>query len=153
MKQKIKAWVGYAISGGSIALYMYLVSVLDVPDFLRPLRYLGWLLLGLGVGLIVLSIVTLVRNRGGGLIEDGIYGIVRHPMYLGAMFCFSAYCFFVPHWLVLLIVLVNVGIAYGFMLQGDRENVAQFGAAYRHYMDTVPRMNLLAGILRHVQNT
>jgi protein-S-isoprenylcysteine O-methyltransferase Ste14 len=153
MKQKIKAWVGYAISGGSIALYMYLVSVLDVPDSLRPLRYLGWLLLGLGVGLIVLSIVTLVRNRGGGLIEDGIYGIVRHPMYLGAMFCFSAYCFFVPHWLVLLIVLVNVGIAYGFMLQGDRENVARFGAAYRHYMDTVPRMNLLAGILRHVQNT
>jgi len=112
MKQKTKETLGYIVNGLSTALFIYLVFTLDVPDFLRPLRYFGWILLGFGIGLVVLSIVALVSNQGAGLVERGVYGIVRHPMYLGAMLCFLSYFFFHPHWLILLISSANIAVVY-----------------------------------------
>jgi protein-S-isoprenylcysteine O-methyltransferase Ste14 len=152
MNQNMKETIGYIVNGLSIALFIYLVSILEVPDFLRPLRYFGWILLSLGIGLVVLSIVSLVRNQSTGLIERGIYGVVRHPMYVGAMLCYLSYVFFHPHWLILLISSVNIAIIYWFVLRGEQQNVIKFGDAYRRYMENVPRINLLAGILRLVQN-
>jgi protein-S-isoprenylcysteine O-methyltransferase Ste14 len=152
MKQKTKETIGYFVNGLSMALFIYLVFTLDVPDFLRPLMYLGWILLVFGIGLVVLSIVALVRNQGAGLIERGIYGIVRHPMYLGAMLCFLSYFFFHSHWLILLISSANIAVVYWFILQGERQNITRFGDAYRRYMESVPRINLLAGIFRRLQS-
>ena len=143
---------GYIVNGLSIAVLFYLLFALDSPDILRPLAVAGWILLVCGMGLMVLSIVALVRNQGAGLIEHGVYGIVRHPMYLGAMACYLSFFFFRPHWLVLLVSTVNIAVVYGFMLQGERQNVAKFGDAYRRYMETVPRINLLAGILERMQS-
>jgi protein-S-isoprenylcysteine O-methyltransferase Ste14 len=152
MKQKTKETIGYIINGLSMALFIYLVFTLDVLDFLRPLRYLGWILLGCGIGLVVLSIVALVSNQGAGLVEWGVYRLVRHPMYLGAMLCFLSYFFFHPHWLILLISSVNIAVVYWFILQGEQQNIAKFGDAYRCYMGSVPRINLLAGIFRRMQS-
>ena len=152
MKQKTKEMIGYIINGSSVALFIYLMSTLDVSDSLRPLRYFGWILLVFGIGLVVLSIVALVRNQGAGLIERGIYGIVRHPMYLGAMMCFLSYFFFHPHWLILLISSANIAILYCFILQGEQQNITKFDDAYKRYMETVPRINLLAGIFRRLQS-
>ena len=144
--------IGYIINGSSVALFIYLMSTLDVPDSLRPLRYSGWILLGFGIGLVVLSIVAFVGNQGTGLIERGIYGIVRHPMYLGAMICFLSYFFFHPHWLILLISSANIAIIYRFILQGEQQNITKLEDAYKRYMETVPRINLLAGIFRRLQS-
>jgi protein-S-isoprenylcysteine O-methyltransferase Ste14 len=152
MKQKTKDTIGYFVNGLSMALFVYLAFTLDVPDFLRPIRYFAWLLLGFGIGLILLSIVALVSNQGEGLIERGIYGLVRHPMYLGAMMCFLSFSFFLPHWLIFAISSVNIAVVYYFILQGEKQNITIFGNAYRRYMETVPRINLLAGIFRRVQN-
>jgi protein-S-isoprenylcysteine O-methyltransferase Ste14 len=152
MKQKTKETIGYIVNGLSMALFIYLVFTLDVPDFLRPLRYFGWIILGFGISLVVLSIAVLVSNRGAGLIEWGVYGIVRHPMYLGAMICFLSFFCLHPHWLILLISSANIIVVYWFILQGEQQNIAKFGNAYRRYMETVPRINLLAGILRRMQS-
>jgi protein-S-isoprenylcysteine O-methyltransferase Ste14 len=152
MKQKTKETIGYIVTGLSIALFVYLIAILDVPDFLRPLVYLGWILLGFGIGLVVLSIVALVSNQGAGLVEGGVYGLVRHPMYLGAMLCFLSYFFFHPHWLVLLLSSANVAVVYWFILQGEQQNIAKFGDAYRCYMGSVPRINLLAGVFRRLRS-
>jgi len=94
MKQKAKETIGYFVNGLSITLFIYLAFTLDVPDFLRPLSYFGWILLGCGISLIVVSISVLVSNQGAGLIERGIYGIVRHPIYLGASFVSSRFSSF-----------------------------------------------------------
>jgi protein-S-isoprenylcysteine O-methyltransferase Ste14 len=152
MKQKTMETLGYIVNGLSIALFIYLVFTLDVPDFLRPLVYLGWILLGCGIGLVTLSIVALVRNQGAGLIEHGVYGLVRHPMYVGAMLCFLSYFFFHPHWLILLLSFVNVAVIYWFILQGEQQNITKFGDAYRRYMESVPRINLLAGVFRRLRS-
>jgi protein-S-isoprenylcysteine O-methyltransferase Ste14 len=132
-------------------LLFYLGFTLDTPDVLRPLSVFGWILLVCGMGLVVWSIVALARSRDAGLIEGGVYGLVRHPMYLGAMVCFLAFFFFCPHVLVLSIVALNLAVVYAFILQGERQNALKFGDAYRRYMETVPRINLLAGILRRLR--
>lgn len=151
-KQETKETLGYIIHGLSIATFVFLASTLDVSDGLPLVKYLAWILLGFGIFLIVLSTATLIRHREEGLIERGIYGIVRHPMYLGAMVIFLSWIFFLPHWVVLLISSVNIAIVYWFILHGEHRNIEKFGSAYRRYMEAVPRINLLVGLLRRVQS-
>lgn len=112
MKQETKETLGYAVNGLSFVLYFYLASILNIPDVSPTTKYLAWVLFGSGLVLIVLSIATLVSNRGAGLIEWGIYAIVRHPMYLGAMVLFLSWIFFLPHWIIVLISSVNIAIVY-----------------------------------------
>jgi protein-S-isoprenylcysteine O-methyltransferase Ste14 len=151
MKRETKGTLGLVVNGLSIALLFYLAFSLDVPDVSPPVQYVAWILFGLGLVLVVLSIATLVRDREAGLIEWGIYGIVRHPMYLGAMLLFLSWIFFLPHWIVVLISAVNIAIVYWFILQGERQNITKFGDAYQRYMESVPRINLLAGLIRRLQ--
>jgi protein-S-isoprenylcysteine O-methyltransferase Ste14 len=152
MNRKTKEILGCAVNGLSFPAFFYLASTLVVPDALSPTKYPGWILLTFGVVLVVLSIATLVRNRKTGLIDWGIYGIVRHPMYLGAMILFLSWSFFLPHWIMVLISSANIGIVYWVILQGERRNIDKFGNAYQRYMETVPRINLLAGLLRRAQS-
>jgi protein-S-isoprenylcysteine O-methyltransferase Ste14 len=146
-----KETLGYVVNGLSCALFFYLASTLDALYVSPTIKYFAWILLGSGVVLIVLSITSLVSNREPGLIESGIYGIVRHPMYLGAMVLFLSWIFFHPHWTIVLISSANIAIVYWFILQGERQNIAKFGDTYRRYMETVPKMNLLAGLIRRLQ--
>jgi protein-S-isoprenylcysteine O-methyltransferase Ste14 len=69
-------------------------------------------------------------------------------MYLGAMFLFLAMAFFLPHWIMATLSVVNVMILYGFMLAEEKGNLEKFGDAYARYMQSVPRLNLLAGCIR-----
>jgi protein-S-isoprenylcysteine O-methyltransferase Ste14 len=151
MKQEATEILGYVVNGLSLALFFYLASALDVLYISPLIKYLAWLLLSFGLVLIALSIATLASHRGAGLIEWGIYGIVRHPMYLGAMVLFLSWIFFLPHWIIILISSVNVAIVYGFILQGERQNIVKFGDPYRRYTESVPRINLLAGLIRRLQ--
>jgi protein-S-isoprenylcysteine O-methyltransferase Ste14 len=154
MKQETKETLGYVVNGLSVVLFFYLVSIIDVPDVspVSPLIiYLAWVLFGLGLVLIVLSIATLVSHREVGLIEWGIYGIVRHPMYLGAMVLFLSWILFLPHWIIVLISSLNIAIVYWSILQGEHQNITKFGDPYVRYMETVPRINLLAGLIRRLQ--
>jgi protein-S-isoprenylcysteine O-methyltransferase Ste14 len=151
MKHTPLETVGMVVNGLSIALFFYLASTLEAPDAPPLIRYLGWLLFGLGLVLIVLSVVTLMANREASLVDRGIYSVIRHPMYLGAILLFLSWVFFLPHWIVLLISSANAAIVYWFILQGERSNITKFGDSYRRYMEAVPRVNLLAGLLRILQ--
>jgi protein-S-isoprenylcysteine O-methyltransferase Ste14 len=152
MKRNRKETLAYIVHGLSFALFFYLASTLDVPSVPPLIDYLAWVLLGFGSALVVLSIATLVSNREGGLIEWGIYGLVRHPMYLGAMVLFLSWVFFRPHWIIALISLANIAIVYWFILQGEHQNITMFGDTYRRYMETVPRMNVVAGLIRRLRH-
>jgi protein-S-isoprenylcysteine O-methyltransferase Ste14 len=152
MKQETKETLSYIANGLSLATLFLLGAIFDVPGGWPVVKVLAWVLFGVGMLLVVLSVSTLVRNRGQGLIDWGVYGIVRHPMYVGAMVLFLSWTLFVPHWITLLISSGNVAIVYWHILQGERGNVERFGGAYRCYMEAVPRVNLLAGLLRRLQS-
>jgi protein-S-isoprenylcysteine O-methyltransferase Ste14 len=92
-----------------------------------------------------------MRNKSGKLIKTGVYSLIRHPMYLGGMFLLFAMVCFLPHWIMVLLVSINLIVIYRFMLDGDRQNIEKFGEEYHIYKEQVPRMNLIVGIFKHLR--
>ncbi|MFX1300954.1 MAG: methyltransferase family protein [Promethearchaeota archaeon] len=151
MKQKALENLGYIINGLSIAAFFFLGNVIDVSLRWPFFKYIGWILLGIGLLLIAVSTYTLISNRGKGLIDWGIYGIVRHPMYVGAMLAFLSWVFFLPHWLTLILSSINITIVYLFILQGERRNIELFGSEYERYIENVPRANFMTRLLKSLR--
>lgn len=85
------------------------------------------------------------------VVSTGIYGLVRHPMYLSFLLTSLSLVFLAPHWLNAMSGAVVMGLLYNDMCREERGNLQRFGAAYQQYMEQVPRMNILAGIVRRVR--
>jgi protein-S-isoprenylcysteine O-methyltransferase Ste14 len=107
----------------------------------------GLLLAALGLALVAIATYTLIRYRDQGLIDWGIYGVVRHPMYLGAILAFLSWALILPGWITVLLAAVNAAICYRFVLDGERQNMARW-SEYVAYAARVPRLNLLAGVVQ-----
>jgi protein-S-isoprenylcysteine O-methyltransferase Ste14 len=153
MIEKAKEKVCYLINFLSIALYFFLVSILEAHFEIAVFRYLGWILLAFGLLLIISSTLALIRKNIKKLIEDGIYGFIRHPMYLGVILIFFSWIFFFPHWIIFLLSSLNIGVMYWFILQGERQNIDKFGEEYKRYMQAVPRINILGGIYKRLRGS
>jgi len=145
-KEKVLETVGLIINSFSIAGFFFLQVNFDTPFSWPYFNYAGLILFAAGILLIVMSTLTLVRNRGKGLIDWGIYRFVRHPMYVGAMMLFLSWAFLLPQWYTLLLSFGNIAIVYWFVHQEDRKNVKRFGSEYEEYRERVPRANIVAGI-------
>ncbi|MFX1603980.1 MAG: methyltransferase family protein [Promethearchaeota archaeon] len=99
------------------------------------------------------------RKRGGApegesivhttvLVDSGVYGVVRHPQYLGFMLIVLSFVLMSQHWLS---VFAGVGGCVLFYIDVRREeqsNIAKFGDEYRRYMQEVPGLNILIGVFR-----
>lgn len=72
------------------------------------------------------------------LVTDGVYGIVRHPLYVAGFFLFT----FNPNITVnsiTITVLADLYFLFGRFIE-DRRFLRFYGDQYREYMKTVPRM-------------
>lgn len=95
-----------------------------------------------------LSIATLVgitelSPRGqqqGRLLQDGIYGVVRHPRYLSAGVSTIANAFFINYSGLYILVLLLVPVGYLMIVLEERELIERFGEEYRKYQRAVPRL-------------
>ena len=68
------------------------------PAGVRELVVVGYVILGIGAFLVILSTITLRIKHVSHVIDSGIYGIVRHPMYLGGMIMFFSHALFGQNW-------------------------------------------------------
>lgn len=150
LSDKFKESASYALHILTLIAYFIFLFVLETPPALDFLQYIGLVLFILGIVFLTLSLLALLRNKTGALITSGVYGIVRHPMYLGAILLFIAMVCFLPHWIMLLLSAINVIIVYRFMIEGDAQNINKFGSEYREYTRVVPRANPLLGLIRWI---
>lgn len=144
---------------GVLLVLTWLLYLLEFHDSaIEPLVYAGWIVLGIGLTLILLAIVTL-RAKGRPaegkdfastttLVRDGIYGVVRHPLYLGWLLMYVAAILFSQHWIVATLAVLGTACIIQITRQEDRHLIGRFGDAYERYMDSVPAMNLAIGIAR-----
>ena len=151
MKNKVIEYAGYIIHVLTFISYFVLLTILEGPPTLGFLSYFGFLFFGLGILFVVLSITSQSRNKNRGLIENSVYGVVRHPMYLGGMLLFIAMTLFLPHWIMLVLALVNVTIIYFFTVAEEKMDIATFGDNYREYIGRVPRLNLVIGLFKSLK--
>ena len=131
-----------------MAFFLNMVAVtVSFPPMIEDLMSAGWILFGIGALLYVLSAITLRRRDERHVVESGVYGLVRHPLYLGAMM-FCSHIFLSQNGLVVVGTLGAVVCCYLLMLADEQQNVEAFGDDYTRYMQRVPRMNLVSGLLR-----
>lgn len=125
---------------------------------LVSLRNVGWIILWVAGFFGVIPIITFHKKGGvpkgqeyvhtAVLVDSGIYAVVRHPQYLSFMLINVGLMLIAQHWLVIAMGAVAVVLNYIIGLEADRAGIEKFGDAYRRYMQKVPRMNFLLGIMR-----
>jgi protein-S-isoprenylcysteine O-methyltransferase Ste14 len=119
----------------------------------------GWILLCSSIGLFVIAMRSL--HRGGKpsagwentteLTRSGIHGLVRHPMQLSGVVVACGLILVNPILPVLVFSAVSaICFALGVRAE-DRFNLAKFGEPYRAYMEQVPALNLLTGLLARLR--
>jgi len=129
------------------------------PDFYLPLFIVGWVFWVVGMVLVMAPIVMFPRRGGvpkgksfvhtSRLVDTGIYAVVRHPQYLGGILSiFITTLLFHPHWLFVILGIPGAAILYWSTKEEEKRLIERFGDDYRTYMQRVPRMNLILGIIR-----
>ena len=95
-----------------------------------------------------LSIATLVGitelspsgQHKGRLMQEGIYGVVRHPRYLSAGVSVITNALFINYAGLYILFLLLVPVGYLMIVLEERELIERFGEEYRKYQRGVPRL-------------
>jgi len=157
IRKRIVFEVEMALGVGSLWAAIFVPMLFDLPDLLpwpTALSLAGYALLWLGIGLFVVTILSL--RRGGKpvsgwektteLTTSGVHGLVRHPLQLSGILGACGTAVWQPALVVLVLSAVSVTCFALAARTEDQFNVAKFGEPYRIYMQQVPALNLLAGI-------
>lgn len=140
---------------------LVLTGVLETGSY-PALFVLGWIVWAFGMVLVMAPIIMFPRLGGvqkgkafvstTRLVDTGIYSVVRHPQYLGGILAiFVTTLLWYPHWLFGVLGAIGAVVVYMGAKEEDQRLVQQFGDDYIRYMQKVPRMNILAGIVRRVR--
>jgi len=146
MKRETKGKILMSILG--ITFFLNIIAINFFPPTIGELVVVGWVIFGIGALFYILSVVTLVRKGVSNIVDSRIYGIVRHPMYLGAMAMFFSHMFLGQSWVVVIGAIVAIVCCYLIVQSEDQQNIEKFGDDYKRYMERVPRTNFLLGIIR-----
>jgi protein-S-isoprenylcysteine O-methyltransferase Ste14/NAD-dependent dihydropyrimidine dehydrogenase PreA subunit len=82
------------------------------------------------------------------VVDTGLYGIVRHPQYLGCISMMLASVLVSQHWLSAIIGVPIAVWIYTEIPKEERGLIIKFGDDYKRYMQRVPRMNFVVGVIR-----
>ncbi|MHC1569027.1 MAG: methyltransferase family protein, partial [Candidatus Syntropharchaeia archaeon] len=119
---------------------------------LAILLYAGWIILAFGIIFLLWSSKS--RKEGHekdiGLVESGMYAFVRHPEFLGHILIIFALIIISQHWISLIVGAILIILLCLAMIEEEKRNIEKFGDAYRDYMKRVPRINLIAGIIKQI---
>ena len=140
-----------------IILSFFLYNQAGLP----VLKHIGWITLAVSAVFGWLPILVF-RKKGGVpkgksyiqttvLVDSGIYAVVRHPQYLSGALINLALILITQHWLIAMIGIVAIVLNYLIALKADWEIIEKFGDEYRRYMQRVPRLNFVAGIIRLIR--
>ncbi|MGY6520730.1 MAG: methyltransferase [Mongoliitalea sp.] len=135
-------------------IFIYSGTIEPYP-LLQPtevLTYIGYMLAAFGTIIIVKSFKNFSGKRFAGLtphddleikeelIQTGIHGYIRHPIYAGLMLIFIGYFLFSPT----LTSLIHAGMLVFYLPIGirleEKKLLAIFGEAYKKYQSKVPAL-------------
>jgi protein-S-isoprenylcysteine O-methyltransferase Ste14 len=146
MRRKKKDNILMIIIG--VVFFLNIIAINLFPAISEELVVIGYSIFGIGAFLYILSVFTL-RGKGiSNIVDSGIYGVVRHPLYLGAMTMFFSHIFLGQNWIVAVGTVVALVCCYLIILLDEEKNLEKFGDDYKRYMEKAPRTNFVVGIIR-----
>jgi protein-S-isoprenylcysteine O-methyltransferase Ste14 len=149
------AWIWSALLVMQIILAFF---VFGGPK-IEALTVAGWAVWALGTVFAILPIFTF-RTRGRvpkgksymettALVDTGIYAIARHPQGGTAGILLNlALALIGQHWLLVVLAAVGMVLLFVDTFRADEACIEKFGQEYVRYMQRVPRVNFVAGLLR-----
>ena len=147
------------ISWVTIVLQIILTFVLwDNYYDIYGLVIVGYVFWFLSVVCGILPILTF-RRKGGvskgssyikttTLVKTGIYSIVRHPQFLAGILWSIALAFISQFWVIDILVLPVIVCTYIDSRKASDKLIQKFGQDYKEYMNEVPGLNALWGIVK-----
>ena len=146
-----------------------IASVLTVAQFILAyflygdnslvLQWVGWICLWTAGIFGTLPIITF-RRKGNvpegesyinttTLVDSGIYAIARHPQNGTAWILISLGVMLIAwHWTSAVLGFASMGLAYADIHKADKYCIEKFGDDYKRYMERVPRVNFITGIIK-----
>ena len=127
------------------------------------LKWAGWICLWTSSIFGLLPIITL-RNKGGVakgrsytrttvLVDSGIYAIVRHPQNCTAWLLINlGITLIAQQGASVVLGLASMVLAYVDTFKADQGCILKFGDPYRQYVQRVPRVNFVLGLIRLAWN-
>lgn len=124
------------------------------------LQIVGNILLYIAIALAFISLITL-RMKGkpekgfentNVLIEGTIFGIIRHPLYLGLIIWGVSQILAIQSIISAILGIISISCFWMSSKKEDEFNILKFGDSYRVYMKKVPRMNFVLGIIRNLRD-
>jgi steroid 5-alpha reductase family enzyme len=134
----------------SLILLGWVWKTIDI----RPLLYIGYTLIVLGIAFVVSSFVSL-KYRGKPesgweittvLIDNGVFGIVRHPLYLGSAISMTGVILVIQSVPSTILGLLAIFCFWMASRKEDVFNIEKFGDTYKDYMRRVPMWNVFQGL-------
>jgi len=77
-------------------------------------------------------------DSGGVLLQEGVYGVVRHPRYLSVIIGTAGFSMFVNHFGAYVMVFGSFLVLWLVAIMEERELSIRFGATYEGYRSRVP---------------
>jgi len=140
---------------------LVLTGILET-SFYSALFIVGWVVWASGMILVMAPIIIFPR-RGGvekgkafvnttRLVDTGIYGLVRHPQYLGGVLAtFITTLLWYPHWLFGVLGVAGTVVVYMGSREEEQRLTQQFGDEYIRYIQRVPAINIFLGVARYLK--
>ena len=121
---------------------------------LVELLYAGWTIMAFGIIFLLWSSKSRKKGyeEGIGVVESGMYAFVRHPEFLGHILIIFALVIISQHWINLIVGAILIVLLCLAMIEEEKRNMEKFGDAYRDYRKRVPRINLIAGIIKQIHS-
>jgi protein-S-isoprenylcysteine O-methyltransferase Ste14 len=139
---------------GQIVLCFLFYNWLD----LDALLYTGWAILAVALLLGMMSRRAFEKEGGApegqswlataAVVDSGVYAVVRHPIYLSFILVILALILISQHWLSPILGIPWIVFFYSSMRREEQANIERFGNDYKRYMQRVPRVNFVTGIIR-----
>ncbi len=158
MKMKKSDSLYFTMAAGTL-IASWLLYFFKLHDPIFPLLIIvGWVNLILGLIFIFLAIGSLrftgqvEKGRDFShtttMVTGGIYAIVRHPLYLGWLLLYPAVIFLSQNWLVTIMGCLGSACMVQIARLEDKSLTEKFGDSYIGYLESVPRLNFIAGIFK-----
>ena len=151
------SWVAWIMGLVQLAIFWYFYN----PHGILWLRYFGYFFWVVSIFLGWLPIYEL-KKKGGvpkgksyvsttRLVDSGIYSIIRHPQFLGWMVWGIALTCISQHWVITCLGIIVIASTYIAFIDADIGGIEKFGEEYKLYMQKVPRMNFVVGIIQAIK--
>ncbi len=105
--------------------------------------WLGSAIFVLGMIGVIVALFNFRNTPAGQPATQGLYKISRNPQWVMLVLVFLGTCIAVGSWTACLLLCIGVGCAHFRILAEERACLAQYGEAYRAYMQQIPRYFIL----------